>query len=70
MNTQNFYLPVSNDYKISAVSGNIFTRLVQWCKSKQYNRLARTDIILTSQGCLITPGTLFFVIVSGTTPVL
>ena len=70
MNTQNLYLPVSNEYKISPVAGNIFIRFIQWCQSKEYNRLAWTGIILTSQGCVITPVTLFFVIVSGMNPVL
>ena len=68
MNTPNIYLPVSN--KISLSHTNIFTRFIGFCESKEYNRLAWVGIILVSQGCVITPVTLFFVVVSGINPIL
>jgi hypothetical protein len=70
MNTQNFYLPASShDYKISGFD-NLFTRFMAWCNAQEPTRLAWTGIILLLYGCVITPITLFFVIVSGVNPVL
>ena len=70
MNTPNFYLPVTNDYGISHVAGNIFTRFINWCKTQEYNRITWLGIILSAQGCIITPVTLFFVVASGVNVVL
>lgn len=70
MNIQNLSLPSSNVYKIHPAAGNIFTRFMQWCRAQEYHRIAWLGIILTLYGCVITPITLFFVIVSGVSPVL
>lgn len=70
MNTQNLYLPLTNEYKMSPAAGNIFTRFMQWCGAQEYHRIAWVGIILTSQGCVITPITLFFVVTSGVSALL
>jgi hypothetical protein len=52
------------DVKISKTS--IFTRFFNWCEAQQESRLLWLGIALAAHGCIITPFTVFAVIIAGT----
>lgn len=45
---------------------SIITRFINWCKGQEKNRLGWLGAILTIHGCVLTPITLFAIILSGT----
>jgi hypothetical protein len=48
---------------------NLFTLFINWCKSQEPYRFGWLAAIIAGHGCLITPVTLFFIIISGNSPV-
>ena len=53
--------------QINRVKRNsILSRFIDWCKGQEKNRLGWLGGILTIHGCVITPITLFAIILSGT----
>ncbi len=45
---------------------SIITRFSNWCKGQEKNRLGWLGAILAIHGCVVTPITLFAIILSGT----
>ena len=47
----------------------IVHRFFAWCKAQEKNRLAWLGIIITGHGCVFTPLTVLFIVLSGNNPV-
>ena len=45
---------------------SVFVKFFNWCKNQESNRLGWLGAILTIHGCVLTPITLFAVILAGT----
>jgi hypothetical protein len=45
-------------------------QFIDWCKSQEQYRFGWLAAILAGHGCLITPVTLFFVMIAGNSPLL
>ena len=43
----------------------IFTRFINWCNGQSNNRIAWLAIALAGHGCVLTPITIFFIMMSG-----
>lgn len=48
----------------------LVSRFFGWCRSQEKNRLLWLGIIITGHGCIITPLTLLFVMLSGNAPLM
>jgi hypothetical protein len=56
---------IPNYYAAPAVKRNVFLRFFDWCSSQEKFRLGWVASILGSHGCIITPITLFVVVLGG-----
>ncbi len=50
---------------ISERKQSLLSRFISWCKSQEKYRFGWVAVIITSHGCMITPMTLFAVILTG-----
>jgi hypothetical protein len=64
---QHSYAPV---YHKSIKEKKLASQFVDWCKSQEKYRLGWLSGIVAGHGCVITPVTLFFVMVSGNSMLL
>jgi len=44
---------------------SLFTRFMDWCERQNRNRIAWLAIALAGHGCVLTPITIFFIMMSG-----
>jgi hypothetical protein len=49
---------------------SLVQRFLTWCKGQDNNRLTWLAVILTGHGCIITPLTVMFIMITGNNPVL
>ena len=49
---------------------SIFKRFINWCDNQQENRLLWLGLALAGHGCILTPLTIFAVILAGTNIIL
>jgi hypothetical protein len=49
---------------------SLVRRFLTWCKGQENNRLTWLAVILTGHGCIITPLTVMFIMITGNNPVL
>jgi len=52
-------------HPVKKESTSIVSRLVSWCKGQEKHRLGWLAVIITGHGCVLTPITLFAIILSG-----
>ena len=48
---------------------NWFALFINWCKSQDQYRFGWLAAIIAGHGCLITPVTLFFIMIAGNSPI-
>ncbi len=56
------YAPVATN---TTTTVPVYKRFINWCAAQEENRLAWVAAIIFSHGCIITPLTLLFVMLSG-----
>jgi hypothetical protein len=61
--------PQSYSFRVSEKRVNPFTLFFNWCKSQEPYRFGWLAAIIAGHGCLITPLTLFAIMLSGNNPV-
>jgi hypothetical protein len=49
---------------------SVVQRFFTWCKNQDNNRLTWLAVILTGHGCIITPLTVMFIMITGNNPIL
>jgi hypothetical protein len=49
---------------------SLVQRFFTWCKNQDTNRLTWLAVILTGHGCIITPLTVMFIMITGNNPIL
>jgi hypothetical protein len=52
-------------HPVKKESTSIINRFVTWTKSQEKNRLAWLAVIITAHGCVLTPITLFAIVLAG-----
>jgi hypothetical protein len=60
----------TRNYTLKKDSTSILSRFINWTNRQQENRLMWLGIALTAHGCILTPLTIFAVVLSGTSIVL
>ena len=56
---------IATAYSERATKTSLWTRFIQWSKDQDSNRFGWTGGILAGHGCIVTPITLFAIILSG-----
>lgn len=56
---------ISTTYTGTSSKTSVFNRFIQWCEGQQKNRFTWLGLALVGHGCVLTPITLFAVILSG-----
>jgi hypothetical protein len=62
--------PYAQVYRESVKEKSLATRFFDWCKSQEKYRFGWLAAIIAGHGCVITPVTLFFVMIAGNSPLL
>ena len=55
----------NSDYVMPARKESLLTRFISWAKNQERHRLGWLAVIITGHGCVLTPITLFAIILSG-----
>jgi hypothetical protein len=53
-------------YPAQAKKNGIASRFINWCQGQEKNRFGWLAVIIAGHGCIITPVTLLFVMLTGT----
>jgi len=61
---------LAKDYTRSAMQTSLLTRFILWCQKQEKYRFGWLGASITIHGCLITPLTIFAIILSGNSMVL
>jgi hypothetical protein len=61
-----FQSTISTTHSNSIDRPSVISKFINWCKGQEKNRLGWLGAILTIHGCVLTPITLFAIILSGT----
>ena len=56
---------ITTSYVSESVRPSVFAQFINWCKSQEPNRYGWLGISLGSHGCILTPITMFAIILSG-----
>ena len=56
---------ISTTYTGTQRTSSVFSRFINWCESQQKNRFIWLALALVGHGCVLTPVTLFAVILAG-----
>lgn len=56
---------IATTYKGTTSKPTAFSRFINWCEGQEKNRFVWLGLALASHGCVLTPITLFAVILSG-----
>jgi hypothetical protein len=62
--------PNTNSFQLKKSTTSIFSPFIDWCSHQQEYRLLWLGLALVGHGCIITPLTIFAVIISGANIVL
>ena len=52
-------------YPVQVKKSRLVTRFINWCRGQEKNRLGWLAVIIAGHGCIITPITLLFVMLTG-----
>lgn len=56
---------LAQSHALEAPKASIYRRFMNWCEGQEKNKLLWLGIILTAHGCIITPITIFIVLMGG-----
>ena len=56
---------ITNTFDIAATRPSLFSRFINWCAAQDENRYGWLGVSVASHGCLITPLTMFALVMSG-----
>jgi hypothetical protein len=58
--------PVTINYAPAIADSSLISRFSNWCAAQEPNRLGWLGAIIAIHGCVLTPVTLFFIVLAGT----
>ena len=70
MSTTTFNQSIARNYTESVSKTSAFKTFINWCSEQQEQRLLWLGIVLAGHGCILTPLTIFAVVLAGTNLVL